>query len=228
MGVFNRFRDIVNSNINSILDKAEDPEKMIRLMVQEMEDTLVDLKSSCASRMASRSEMVREKEKVAAMSARWDERAILAVAKGRDDLAKEALIEKKGIANKLEFLEKDVEHLDKLIAECRGNIQELESKLEEVSQKHKLLIQRGLHAQEKKVVKMTMRAASGAQAITRFGELENRIERMEAEADLYSTESGGRSDLENEFSRMEADSSINEELEALKKSVKGTKKSNDA
>jgi len=215
MGVFSRLGDIVNSNINAMLDRAEDPEKMIRLMIQEMEDTLVDLKSSCASKMATRAEMLRDRDSLSSKVERWNERAVLAVERSRDDLAKEALLEKKQCEKQLEFAEQDLEHYEKLISECKSNIIQLEQKLEEVTFKHKILVQRSIHAVEKKRARNVMSSASGAQAMMRFGELESRIERMEADADLAGT--NVENDLEREFSKLESDNAVNDELEELKK-----------
>jgi len=218
MGVFSRLGDIINSNINAMLDKAEDPEKMIRLMIQEMEDTLVDLKSSCAAKMATRAEMERDRDTLLGKHQRWEQRAALAVERGRDDLAKEALLEKKQCAGQLEYAEKDLEHYEGLISECKSNIAQLEQKLEEVTLKHKMLVQRSIHANEKKRARTVMSNATGAQAVMRFGELENRIERMEADADLAGSTAAG-SDLEREFDRLESDDAIEEELAALKKTM---------
>lgn len=218
MGVFSRLGDIINSNINAMLDKAEDPEKMIRLMIQEMEDTLVDLKSSCAAKMATRAEMERDRDTLLGKHQRWEQRATLAVERGRDDLAKEALLEKKRCAGQLEYAEKDLEHYEGLIGECKNNIAQLEQKLEEVTLKHKMLVQRSIHADEKKRARTVMSNATGAQAVMRFGELENRIERMEADAELAGNTAGG-SDLEREFDRLESDDAIEEELIALKKTI---------
>ena len=222
MGVFSRMGDIINSNINAMLDKAEDPEKMIRLMIQEMEDTLVDLKSSCAAKMATRAEMERDRDTLESKVERWSERAVLAVERKRDDLAKEALLEKKQCVRQLEFAEKDLAHYDELIRDCKGNIAQLEQKLEEVTLKHKMLVQRSIHAAEKKRARTAMSAANGAQAMMRFGELENRIERMEADAELSGRLGDAGSDLEREFDKLESDNVIEEELEALKKSMSKT------
>ncbi len=219
MGVFSRMGDIINSNINAMLDKAEDPEKMIRLMIQEMEDTLVDLKSSCAAKMATRAEMNRDKEALEAKIERWSDRAVLAVERKRDDLAKEALLEKKQYEKQLGFAVIDLEHYDTLISECKANIGQLEQKLEEVTLKHKMLVQRSIHAAEKKRARTAMSNATGARAMMRFEDLENRIERMEADAELSGTVSQSGSDLEREFDRLEANEVIENELAALKKSM---------
>lgn len=221
MSIFSRFRDIVNSNINDILDKVEDPEKMIRLMIQEMEDTLVELKSSCAGKMASRAEVNREKGTLEMARERWDGRARLALEKEREDLAREALLEKKNCQNQIDLLEKDLDHFAKLIDECKSNILQLEEKLEEVRQKHKLLIQRGRHAAETKQARSAMRQADGSTAFQRFSELERKVELMEAEAELSGTGPHSSSSIEHEFSKLESESEIDEELEALKKSMKG-------
>jgi len=220
MGIFSRLGDIINSNINSMLDKAEDPEKMIRLMIQEMEDTLVDLKSSCAAKMAARSEIERDRNELTERIERWETRAILAIEKKRDNLAKEALLEKKQYQSQLEFAQKDLEDYNSLIEECKINIGQLESKLEEVTQRHKMLIQRGIHAAEKKKARHLVSTAAGTRAMMRFGELESRIERIEADADL----AGSTQSLEKEFSKLESDGIIERELEKLKQTLGQTDK----
>ena len=100
MGIFTRFMDIVNSNINALLDKAEDPEKMLKLMIQEMEDTIIELKSACASRMADEIRTEKMAKDAEASVDRWHNRAVLAIEKGMEDLAREALLEKKNASEK--------------------------------------------------------------------------------------------------------------------------------
>jgi len=221
MGVFSRLGDIINSNINAMLDKAEDPEKMIRLMIQEMEDTLVDLKSSCAAKMATRAEMERDCNDLNEKIERWGTRAILAIEKKRDDLAKEALLEKKQYQTQMELAQKDLESYNRLIKECKINIGQLESKLEEVTLRHKMLIQRGIHAAEKRKARNLVSSAGNARAMMRFGELENRIERIEADADLAGS---GTNNLEKQFSKLESDGIIEKELEKLKKTLNQAEK----
>ena len=217
MSIFRRGKDIINSNINAMLDKAEDPEKMIKLMMQELEDTLIDLKSSIASKMAARTKSQKDISVLEGRVNRWTERSEMAVEKGRDDLAKEALIEKKKATDDLEAVKKDINHLSQIIEETKNNILSLEEKLQTVVQKHKLLIQRAIHAKERKEVNTSIRHASGAAAMVRFNEFENKIERMEAEAEMSSV---GNSNLESEFEKMEAGKDVEAELDALKKSMK--------
>jgi phage shock protein A len=221
MGVFTRFKEIVNANINSMLDKAENPEKMIRLMMQEMEDTLIDLKSSCAAKMAAKTKTEREIREIRARVKRWQSRAELAISKGRDDLAREALTEKKRAEKESAALEDDRAQYEKLISECKENILQLEEKLQSVRQKHKILVQRALHAQEQKKAKATMRQAGSEDAFRRFSELEGRIERMEAEADMAGLDD--LSSLESEFSRLETTDEIEDELNLLKEQIKNRK-----
>ena len=221
MGIFTRFKDIVNSNINSMLDKAEDPEKMINLMIREMEDTLVELKSSCAASMADRARTERERELYGEKLSRWEGRARLAVEKGRDDLAKEALVEKKACANQVDLLDNDLSQFDNLISESKSNIIQLEEKLETVKQKRRILVQRSIHAGEKMRARQTIKNASGVEAAMRFDDLESRIERMEADADMVYT--GFSNPNEGEFHRMENETEIEEELSNLKKSMKQKK-----
>ncbi|MDC7224154.1 MAG: PspA/IM30 family protein [Spirochaetales bacterium] len=217
MGVFTRFKDIVNANINAILDKAEDPEKMINLMIREMEDTLVEMKSSCASKMAEKAKIDREKKFFEEKVTGWESRARLAVEKARDDLAREAIQEKQRCLDELSYLTKDWEHLGSIVEEARSEISQLEEKLEQVRQKHRQLVQRGRHAEEKKKARESIRQASSSSAMDRFDKMESRIERMEAEADLYGHKN---SDIESQFADLEKNDSVEEELAALKKSLK--------
>ncbi len=224
MGVFTRFKDIVGANINSLLDKAENPEKMIKLMMQEMEDTLIELKSACAEKMAAKAKAERQLKEIAGKVDRWQERAELAIDRGRDDLAREALIEKRKCEKDREVLDADLEQYDRLIAECRQNIIQIEEKLQTVKQKHKLLMQRGVHAKEQIKAKETIRGASGVKSYQRFTELENRIERMEADAEMVGY--GAVSPLEDEFYKMEAEGDVEEELKELK-AVRNKPKKNE-
>ena len=129
MGIFTRFRDIVSSNINAMLDSAEDPEKLIRLMIREMEDTLIELKSACAGVMAGRKKVQRRLADVRDRVRLWEERAGMAVDKGRDDLAREALKEKQRYAEAIESLEVEAADHDDMVAQYQEDIQLLEEKL---------------------------------------------------------------------------------------------------
>lgn len=215
MGIFSRFRDIVSANINAMLDKAEDPEKLIKLMIREMEDTLVELKASCAGTIAAQAKSRRTLEDAQSRLDRWAERAELAVSKGREDLAREALLEKRSARERVQELEEEIAHLDDLVARYKQDIAELEDKLTQARKKHNLLVQRHIHANKKAKAQQDIRKSRSVETVSKFQELETRIDRMEADADLVNY--GGKPSLEDDFSRFETDEEIEKELEALRK-----------
>jgi phage shock protein A len=216
MGIFTRFRDIVSSNINAMLDRAEDPEKMIKLMIREMEDTLVEIKAACAGAMAEKKKVVRRLEEVRERANLWEERARLAVAKGRDDLAREALVEKRRFTSMMEKLDADAVEHDGLINQYQDDIQQLEDKLHKAREKQRMLVQRHIHATRTRQAREEIRRADNYASIAKFDELEQRIERMEAEADLVNF--GRHPDLDEAFDDLRGDDDIEQELAAIKAS----------
>lgn len=214
MGIFTRFRDIVNANINSMLDRAEDPEKMIKLMIQEMEDTLVEIKASCAGAMATKARVERALHESRERAGTWAEKAQLAMNKGREDLAREALLEKRRYQEQAQALEEETVLTQGIIEQYQDEISQLESKLTSAREKQRLLVQRQVYAQGRKKAQKEIRRYDSADALTRFEQFENRIERMEAEADLVNY--GRKASLEEEFSRLEEDEDLERELRELK------------
>ena len=207
MSIFTRFKDIVNSNINSLLDKAEDPEKMLRLMIGEMEDTVIDLKTTTAARMA---EAIRSEKKVDEAKAtveRWQARAELAIEKGKDDLAREALMEKKHAQEVYERALENISSLKKSVEEGKEEIRTLEDKIKAAKDKLATLQREQARAQERRDSSVNLNA--------RFEEMENRINRMNAYNDL-----GKKSEeksAEEKFSEMEKNDEIEAEIERIKK-----------
>ncbi|NIM98689.1 MAG: phage shock protein PspA [candidate division Zixibacteria bacterium] len=216
MGVFTRFRDIVSSNINAMLDKAEDPEKLIKLMIREMEDTLVEIKASCAGVMANSKKVQRQLDEVQSREKYWKERAELAVNKGRDDLAREALMEKRRYSDREDVLKRELTGCDGLVEQYQDDIRQLEDKLGAAREKQRILVQRHIHANRKKRAQQEIRRIDSAEAIIKFEELENRIERMEAEADLVNF--GRKPSLDGELDSLAMDDVIEKELQNLKSS----------
>ena len=214
MGIFTRFRDIVSSNINAMLDKAEDPEKLIKLMIHEMEDTLVELKASCAGVMAGSKKIERQIEEVRNRVSYWAEKAPLAVSKGRDDLAREALIQKRKYHGRVESFEIELKEHEALVEEYQEDIRQLEDKLASAREKQRMLVQRHIHANRKRRAQEDIRRMDSNDSMYRFDDLENRIERMEAEADLVNY--GVSGSLEAEFEELGLDDEIEAELKALK------------
>ena len=224
MGVFSRLSDIISSNLNAMLDKAEDPEKLIRLMIQEMEDTLVEIKASCAGVMAAKKKVQRELAEIHTRALQWGDKAQLAVNKEREDLAREALIEKRRYRERANALEKELTQCETLIEQYLTDMTQLEEKLGTAREKQRLLVQRHIQAQRRKRAQQEIRRFDTNDALVRFAHFENRIERMEAEADLVNF--GRKPTVEDEFTRLEGDEEIERELQALKSA--GTKKSEES
>jgi phage shock protein A len=218
MGIFTRFRDIVSSNINAMLDKAEDPEKLISLMIREMEDTLVEIKASCAGVMANKKKLHRQMTQAQAQSKNWEQKAGLAVTKGRDDLAREALLEKRRYSERIGSLEQELAEMNGLVDQYQEDIRQLEDKLRAAREKQRLLVQRHIHANKKRRAQEDIRRMESSEAIVKFEEFENRIERMEAEADLVNY--GRKPALEVQFQELMVDAEIEKELQALKSTMK--------
>ena len=214
MGIFTRFRDIVGSNINSMLDRAEDPEKLIKLMIQEMEDTLIELKAACAGVMAENKQVERQLQALDKRIEYWESNASLAVNKGRDDLAREALLERRRHSQRARSLANERTEHEALLMQYRDDIRQLEDKLKSAREKERLLVQRHIHAVGKKRAQQEMRRMDSDDAIFKFEELENRIDQMEAEADLVNF--GRKPTLEDELEKLSLDDEIESQLKALK------------
>ena len=207
MSIFTRFKDIVNSNINSLLDKAEDPEKMLRLMIGEMEDTVIDLKTTTAARMAEAIRSEKKVEEAKATVERWQGRAELAIEKGKDDLAREALIEKKHAQEAYERALENISSLKKSVEEGKEEIRTLEDKIKTAKDKLATLQREQARAQERRDSSVNLNA--------RFEEMENRINRMNAYNDLSKKSEEKRA--EEKFSEMEKNDEIEAEIERIKK-----------
>lgn len=197
-----------------MLDKAEDPEKLIRLMIQEMEDTLVELKASCASAMADRTKAERARETAEARAEEWGARAELAVGKGREDLAREALLEKRALKKAAEEKAAEVDGFDDVVHQYQSDIRQLEEKLASARQKHKLLVQRHTQARNRKQAQTQIRKAETADVMQRFESFEQRIDRMQAEAELVNY--GRKPALDEAFEQLRGDDELERELTELK------------
>jgi phage shock protein A len=219
MGIFTRFRDIVSSNISAMLDKAEDPEKLIKLMIREMEDTLVELKASCAGVMATRKKVERHLDEMHSRTDFWARNAKLAVEKGRDDLAREALVERRRFGERGQVLERELFEHNQMVEQYQGDIRQLEDRLRSAREKQRMLVQRHIRAQRKKQAQEEIRRIDSSEALLKFEQIENRIEQMEAEADLVNF--GRKPTLEGEFDSLLVDDEIEKELRDLKSSVSG-------
>jgi phage shock protein A len=221
MGIFSRFKDIVSANLNSILDKAEDPEKMVRLMIQEMEDTLIEVKSSCAGEMAQQKKLERALAEAKGFEREWEEKAKLAVGKGRDDLARAALTEKRRYSERATALAEAVERTKGLVTQFQSDIAELEAKLADARAKQRTIIQRRAAAVARKETQTRIRRIDTTEAFAKFEAYENNIERLEAEGDLVNG-LRPKDDLRSQFHDLEHAEEIEQDLEKLKKEAGGS------
>lgn len=222
MGIFSRFADIVNSNISSLLDKAEDPEKMIRLIIQEMEDTLVEVRTNSAKAIADKKELARKVEAIDDQVHDWQQKATLALTKQRDDLARAALIEKQKLQDVLKGLHTEQTLVEETINKLTGEIGKLESKITETRAKQQALAIRSQTASNRRDVQRHLHTARTNEAMAKFDQYSRKIDELEAEADIYAKTGQGKS-LDQEFAELQAQDEIEQELAKLKQQMEEKK-----
>lgn len=216
MGIFSRFTDIVNSNINSILDKAEDPEKMVRLIIQEMEDTLVEVRSASAKTLASKKEITSQVSKMQSEANDWSAKAELAISKNREDLARAALQERKKCDEYATALSSELNGVDEQIAKLQSEVGQLQDKLADAKTRQKAIILRQKTINSRLEVKKTLDSGKVDAAMGRFEQYERKIDDLESQVDAYDL---GKKTLTDEFAELESDDEIENELAALKKKM---------
>ncbi len=218
MGIFSRLSDIVNSNINAILDHAEDPAKIIRLMIQEMEDTLVEVRSQAARIIADKKAMDRRLDGLRAAREEWNRKAELALTKGREDLAKGALIEKAKLGDIADALSDELGRLDDGLGRHEDDIVKLEAKLREARGKQKAILARHQTASSTLRIRRQLHDGRIEEAFTRFEQMERRVDRVEGEAEAHDM--GAKRSLADEIANLEAEDAVEDELKALKAKLK--------
>ena len=221
MGIFSRFTDIINSNINNLLDKAEDPAKMVRLIIQEMEDTLVEVRSSSAKTLADKKELARQVNRFEADASQWQEKAELALSKDREDLARAALMEKKKCVESASALREELSHVDSHIAKLQSEVSQLQDKLADAKSRQKAIIMREKTANSRLKVKQNIDSDKVNDALSRFDRYERKIDGIEAQVESY--EMGSKS-LADEISELASDEKVDDELAQLKAKMKSETK----
>ena len=214
MGIFSRFSDIVNSNINAILEKAEDPEKIVRLMIQEMEDTLVEVRSAAARAIADKKELNRKLSTLEKEQRGWQQKAELAITKGRDDLAKAALAEKTRVTTASDVLKEQYEAVEEGLSKLNADIGRLEAKLADAKNRQKALITRHRTASKRLQVRKKIHDYKIEDALVRFEHYERKMDDVEGRVEAYDL--GLKKDLHERFVNLEAEESVEKELNELK------------
>lgn len=215
MGVFSRLGDIVNANINALLDRAEDPEKIVRLIVQEMEDTLVEVRSAAARSIAEKKELSRRLERVRAAQADWQAKAELAIRHGRDDLAKAALSARTEAVQAATQLEAEIVSLDEALAKTGEDLERLQVKLDEAKVKQKAIVLRQRTAQDRVRLRTQLHDGRIDDALARYDQIQRKIDALEGQIEAFDVGRGGRS-LAQEFAELETQSAVERELAELK------------
>jgi phage shock protein A len=226
MGIFSRLSDIVNSNINVLLDHAEDPEKIIRLMIQEMEETLVEVRSSAARAIADKKSLARRLSRVVEAQKEWDGKAELALRKGREDLARGALAEKARLVELAKHLDEERGLLEEALGHHEEDIVKLEAKLAEAKAKKAAIEARHQTASNRLRVRQNLYDSRIEDAFTRFDKVEARLDRMEGAVEAYDMGRNGKS-LDEEFSDLVGNEALEEELAALKARIGGASPKKD-
>lgn len=217
MSIFNRLSDIINSNIASLLDKAENPEKMIRMVIQEMEETLVEVRSGTAKVIAEKKTLSRRAEQLKRQAKDWEGKAELALSKGREDLAKAALLEKSNINASVVITERDLAKLDETLDKLSVEIEQLQAKLNDARARQKTIVMRTTATESRLHVNRQLHNYSIDNAMNKFEYYEKKIDQMEGQMDSIHIEKRG---LQSEFDELEKQESIDKELEDLKNKLK--------
>lgn len=216
MGIFSRFTDIINSNITALLDQAEDPKKMIRLIIQEMEETLVEVRSSCARIIADKKETARRAQRLQNEAGEWDKKVRLAISKGREDLARAAIAEKSAVEEEIVLVGNELDALENHLDTLNEEVGQLQVKLDDARAKQKTLLLRANTAKSRYQVKRQIHKGAVDDAFTKFESFERRMDELEGHVESMDV---GRKSLSSEIDQLAEDDKINEELERIKKEM---------
>jgi len=214
--------DIINSNLNALLDKAEDPEKMVRLIIQEMEETLVEVRTTSARTIADKKELVRRRDWLKEESGEWERKAEVAIRKGRDDLARAALVERNKAAESTESATRELQLLEETLAKLSEDTAALQMKIKDAKTRQNAIIMRGKAAKTRLGVKRQLNDANLDDAIHRFEQYERKMDDLEGQIEAFDL---GQRTLADEIKDLEGGEKIDEDLKALKARVGGQSQS---
>lgn len=213
MSIFSRISDIVNSNINALLDKAEDPEKMVRLIIQEMEEALVEVRSTCARAIADKKELGRRQELLSAEASEWERKAEVAISKGRDDLAKGALLERNKASDAAAAVAEELKIIEQSLVKLNEDVAALQAKIKDAKARQSALILRGQTAKTRLGVRRQLSDHNIDDAMLRFETYERKMDDLEGQVEAYDM---GQRTLADEIEELETDELIESELNELK------------
>jgi phage shock protein A len=216
MGIFSRLTDVVNSNIHAMLDKAEDPEKMVRLIIQEMEDTLVEVRSTSVRQLARRKELERSLGQIDTEARDWEAKAELALTKNREDLARGALAARERALLQSEQMRSEFAHVEAEIQRLDEDTAKLRAKLLDARNRQKAIILRSQSVGARLKVKGQIHDQRMADTWSRMAAYEGKIDRMEAELEAYDL---GTRDLDSEFATLAQQDKVEDELQRLRQRI---------
>lgn len=224
MGIFSRLSDIINSNLNALLDRAEDPQKMIRLIIQEMEETLVEVRSSSARVIADKKDAQRRLTRLQSEANEWEAKARLALEKGREDLARAALSEKQMMQDEVSIVEQEFNALDDHLAHLSDEIGQLQAKLNDAKAKQKALVMRQQTVSSRMKARGQINREALSDAFEKFEHYERRMDTMESQMEAEDLGRDVKKSLKDEIDSLAQDDDINAELARLKADLQAKEK----
>lgn len=218
MGIFSRFTEIVNSNINSMLDKAENPEKMVRLIMQEIQETLVEVRTQSARVIADKKTLLRRSARMTEEAEQWEQKAELALAKGREDLARSALAERAKLLESIDIITRDLEVVESNLSKLSEDISQLQQKLADAKARHRALVMRSETARSRLDVQRQLHDVDVESAMNRFELFERKMDDLEGTVEAYDL---GQRGLAEEIRQLEDDDKVEKELTRLREKLGG-------
>ncbi len=220
MGIFSRFSDIINANINAMLDNAEDPEKMVRLIIQEMEETLVEVRTNSARIISDKKELTRRGAWLSRQAQDWERKAELAISKDREDLARAALAEKLKLEQRRDELDEELQQIEASLEALNDEIAQLQQKLNEAKKRQNAIVVRQKSASSRLKIREQVQRSAVRDTLSKFEQYERKLDDLEGQVEAYEL---GRGDLADEIDQLSKKEDIDNELEQLKRRIKGTR-----